>query len=503
MNIKFLAYFILIILISKYSPTSFSQKIALSSSVNTTFSEISPHLTPDGQYLYFVRISANQDQDIWQAKRITPTEWKDATPFPSPLNSPLGANSVVGISADGKRLYLQNRYFPNGKMEPGISFSQHIDGKWSFPKAIEIRKFYNQSKFLNLHMASDEKTLLMAFEGKDTFGGLDLYVSFLQADSTFSVPLNLGKILNTSSQETCPYLAPDGLTLYFSSDGHPGQGKGDIFVTRRLDSTWQKWSTPQNLGTIINSPEFDGYFSLAPDNQSAYFCSYSSIQSKQTDIYYAKLPAIFSPNPIIKLKGTILRPQKDTLTFQVWALNAQTAEVVTTSLVSKLESSFEFWLLPDISYLVIGSPYEYFQEPILIPKLNPMQDTIIYLTLEHKKKKSPSKQYFGNILFEYASSKILAKEHNKLKQLLLELQQHPHMEVELEGHTDSLGNSLANYTLAFKRAESIKNWLAKNGIAQHRIKVRSLGAKFPIANNSSEQGRTQNRRVDIFLNIPN
>jgi OOP family OmpA-OmpF porin len=99
----------------------------------------------------------------------------------------------------------------------------------------------------------------MAVEGDPTYGSRDLYVSFLLKDGRWSEPLNLGEDINTALEETSPFLAADDKTLYFSSDGFTGYGKHDIFMSRRLDESWTRWSTPENLGPQINSPEDDAF----------------------------------------------------------------------------------------------------------------------------------------------------------------------------------------------------------------------------------------------------
>ena len=106
----------------------------------------------------------------------------------------------------------------------------------------------------------------------DSYGGRDLYVSFLEDDGTFSEPKNLGKTLNTTGNEHCPFLAADGKTLYFASYGHQGYGSADIFVSQRLDDSWTKWSQPENLGPRFNGPGYDAFFALGPDG-TAYYAS--------------------------------------------------------------------------------------------------------------------------------------------------------------------------------------------------------------------------------------
>lgn len=479
----------------------FSQRIALPSSVNSGLSELLPRVSPDNRLLYFVRVSENNIQDIWVAPRINDTEWGVPEPLPPPLNSSLGANGVIGFSCDGKRLFLQNKYLANGKMEPGVSISNRINGGWAFPKPIVITHFFNQSKFLNLQLASDEKTLLMSFEGKDSNGGLDLYVSFLLNDSAFSAPINLGKTINTPFQETSPFLAPDGVTLYFTSDGHKGYGKGDIFFSRRLDSSWLKWSEPQNLGETINSSEFDGYFSLSPDGRWAYFCSYAQKGARQTDLFKALLPLSMKPLPTLKVRGTIENLENCSLnSCQVLALNLETEKIVATSQILVLDNSFEFWLPSEQSYLITGEPFESFGQPVVLKSFKISQDTAINIKLYCQEiRPARKKVLLETILFHLSHFTITEAEEDKLQKLLSRLKEIEYTRIELEGHTDNSGDAFANEALARKRAESVKKWLISNGISERMISIVPHGSNLPVADNETERGRMRNRRVEIFL----
>ena len=102
-------------------------------------------------------------------------------------------------------------------------------------------------------MSNDNKHLLMTVEREESIGLKDLFVSFVEDDGSWSKPLHMGNVVNSESEEANPFLAADGKTLYFSSKGHPGYGGYDLFVSKRLDDTWQNWSKPKNLGNVINS----------------------------------------------------------------------------------------------------------------------------------------------------------------------------------------------------------------------------------------------------------
>jgi len=136
-----------------------------------------------------------------------------------------------------------------------------------------IYKYYNKSKFTNNYLANDGKTLLMALERNDSYGGLDIYVSFLDKSGLWSKPLNLGPDVNTAADDFAPFVAADGVTMYYATDGFATYGKNDIFVTRQLEELWKKWSVPFNLGPVINTPGSDAYYTIPASGEYAYFVS--------------------------------------------------------------------------------------------------------------------------------------------------------------------------------------------------------------------------------------
>ena len=137
----------------------------------------------------------------------------------------------------------------------------------------------------------------------NNYKNYDLYVSFLNPDSTWTKPISVGETINTLFSEGSPFIAADNRTLYFSSKGHLGYGDADIFMSQRLDETWTNWSEPINLGSEINTPKWDSYFSVVASGEYAYTCSYDNLNKE--DIFRIKLPANAKPQSVVVLKGII------------------------------------------------------------------------------------------------------------------------------------------------------------------------------------------------------
>ena len=286
-----------------------SIKENLGKNINSKAREVAPIISNDGKKLFFTREAHNGNngknklQDLWVAELNKENKWSKAQNIGSPINTD-EHNALVAISLDGKTLYLLNVYLPDNKFKPGLSKSKFQNGKWDFPKEVKIKDYYTTSSYTEFSISPNQKVLVLAAQRKDTFGQKDLYISFLENDSTWSKPINLGNTVNTSENENTPFLAADSKTLYFSTSGFPGYGDNDIFMTRRLDSTWTNWSEPLNLGNTINTPKWDGYFTVSAAGDYAYTSSVENSIGAE-DIFRIKLFPSIQHEPVAILSGVI------------------------------------------------------------------------------------------------------------------------------------------------------------------------------------------------------
>jgi len=277
----------------------------LGKQVNSPYAERLPIIAPDGQTLYFARkyhpqnIGEENHDDIWVSKRLRDGSWGKALNLGSPLNNK-EHNFVVAVSPSGNVLYLANDYQSNKK--DGVSVTIKEGRTWSKPRTLQIEDHYNESKFVSYYVGVDGRTLLMSVQRNEGFGERDLYVSF-QKGRKWTKPKNLGSTINTDGEEASVFLAADGKTIYFSSNGRHGLGGLDIYMSKRLDDSWRRWSTPKNLGTEFNTPEHELNFNIPASGDYAYFSS-GSIRS--SDLYRKPLPKEFQPEPVTLVTGRIL-----------------------------------------------------------------------------------------------------------------------------------------------------------------------------------------------------
>ena len=484
---------------------AFQARENLGNAINSKFNEICPVVSPDGQKLYFTRwkhpdnLGANKNQDIWVSNWQPDRTWSKATLYPAPINNDEN-NAVCGITPNGKTLLLNNVYGKDGTMEKGVSFSFLLrTGEWSFPKALKILNFKNKSEFSEYTLAPNGKVLVMTTETKDTYGGKDIYVSFLNADDSWSEPKNVGPVVNTGEAESTPFIAPDGVTMYFSSSGHVGYGNNDIFLSRRLDDTWQNWSVPENLGPIVNTPQWDGYFSVSAKGDYAYFSSTENSIGAE-DIYRIKIPEKARPLTLIQLTGQVINQKtkepmaarllikskfnpSDTLSIDydpyvgdysfMWpAKKAFTVQIKKAGYFSKVEN-FDF--TSEKNFLQVNRNF-------------------FLQTVEKNKAYA-----LANISFDQGKADLKPGFEAELEKVIAILSDNDQYTLLLEGHTDNQGDWNDNLKLSLERVENVKAYLVSKGVNPNRIETKGWGGSRPLANNFVEETRKNNRRVEFTI----
>ena len=284
-----------------------AEKENLGKKVNSRYAERLPVISPDGKTLYLARkfhpLNEGEDKndDIWVSKLESDGTWGFAKPIHNPLNTE-DHDFVVSVNPTGDVLYLGSDY--RKSVSHGVSTSKNKNGAWTDPKALKIEDHKNASPFVGYHVNNDGNVLLMAVEREEGMGKRDLYVSFMGSNRQWSKPKNLGRTINTVNEESSVFLAADGKTIYFSSAGHLGYGGLDMFMSRRLDESWTKWSKPKNLGKKINTLGNDYSYTIPASGDYAYFSS--DDENGMSDIFRIRLPKEVQPEPVVLLSGRMI-----------------------------------------------------------------------------------------------------------------------------------------------------------------------------------------------------
>lgn len=277
--------------------------------INSRADDMLPIISPDGNTLYFARKKHNDNtgdnkrDDIWFSVLDANGNWSAAKNIGAPLNNEYH-NYTAWISPDGKKMALANDYKNPGAGQK-VSMSYFKNAAWEFPVTMKINDMYNRNEFSCYHLNADGNVLFLAIERGDGFGDMDIYISFLQKNNVWTVPKNLGPVINTAATEGSVFIAADNKTLYFATNGRSGFGGFDMYMSKRLDDTWLNWSEPKNLGRQINSKYDDFYYTIPASGDYAYFSSrQNSIGS--ADLFRIALPKEIQPEPITFMSGKII-----------------------------------------------------------------------------------------------------------------------------------------------------------------------------------------------------
>lgn len=291
--------------------------------INSKYSERLPIISPDGNTLYFTRkyhpenIGDADKDDIWMAKKYDDYTWGDAKNIGEPLNNELH-NFVISVSPDNRRLYVASAYKRGEK--DGVAVAKRKGNNWGKPETLRIENMYNKSRFAGYYVNMNGNVLLMAVERDDTEGDRDLYVSFKKNTGDWTEPRNLGKTINTVGMESSVFLAADNKTIYFSSNGFAGYGGLDMYMSRRLDESWENWSEPQNLGAEINTPGNDYNYTIPASGDYAYFSSdYMSLG--QSDLFRIRLPEEARPDPVMLVDNGEIQDFEEELDGDIVVVN--------------------------------------------------------------------------------------------------------------------------------------------------------------------------------------
>lgn len=477
--------------------------------INTAHTEALPRFG-SGSKLYFLRAGspenvggASSGEDVWYAERGEDGGWRVARNAGPSLNTTLN-EFVVAASPEGEWLLVGNANQADGTARAGFSIRRRVGAGWSRPEPLEIENWYSRSRWVSASLSADGGVLVLHAERGDGLGATDLYVSFRGDSGSWSEPLNLGPDVNTAGHEITPFLAADGETLYFSTDARGGFGGHDVFVTRRLDSSWQRWSEPENLGERFNSPGFDAYFVVAPDGEHGYLASTSGAMGG-TDLFRVPMrepaPLVVAAEPLLLVRGRVVdeETRQPIVGARVVYRSASDTTVFGETRTGDGTGAFELTLPEAGEYTIEAEADRYLGAGVGLEawRDESAAETVHEVDLELLPAREGARIVLRHVYFDFASAGLRPESGPELERIVRFLRDNPSVRVEVEGHTDSVGSAAANDRLSTSRAQSVRSYLIDRGIEPARVEARGYGSRRPVAANDTEEGRQLNRRVEL------
>ncbi len=481
--------------------------------VNSNLPELRPTVSADGNLLFFIceNHPANtkfgavpNSQDIWYSIRDTAGHWGEAVHMGYPLNT-THYNAVYWVSPDKNKILIRGAYDEGAFLGKGVSMCvMQEDSTWSVPNQLPIKNYYkyDRGRHSGATMSHDGKTLLLYMTPKVASPYNDIYVSFLLPEGYWSEPKSIGKKINLPDyDEMTPYLAADGVTMYFSSDRPGGLGDNDIWMTRRLDKTWAKWTDPVNLGSPINTDGWDAFFTLDAGGEYAYLTTYENTYG-ESDVVRVALMEEEKPDPVVLVSGNVYNAKtKQPISASLVYETLPDGTEVGNGLASPVDGSFQIVLPYDKNYLIRATSDKFFaqSENLNLDSLIKEGYKEIHKDLYLVPIEIGQVVRLNNVFFDFDKADLRPESFIELDRVVKLLNDNPAIEIELSAHTDSKGSDSYNYTLSDNRARSVLNYIVSKGIAPARLISKGYGELKPVATNETDEGRQLNRRVEFTI----
>lgn len=475
--------------------------INLGDSVNTPDDEYVNAITSDEQQLYFTRLvpvhpeHPEQRMEDFYVSGKCDTTWCRAKSLGSPINTELNEGAIF-ISPDGKFLFFAACNREDGFGSCDIYGARREGNRWSLPvnlgPVVNSPAWDSQPSF-----SSDGKTLYFASKRPGSKGSSDIWKTELQSDGTWSVPVNLGDSINTSLEEMAPFIHPDDQTLYFSSRGHQGMGGQDLFMSRRDISG--NWGRPRNLGYPINSYSDEITLIVKPSGDLAYISSDKLGGKGRQDIYAFPLYREAQPLQATYFKGIVFdKVTKQRLQAVFELINLSTGKLVTRSTSDPVTGEFLLSLPTGKDYaLNVSRPgYLFYSDNFSLSGTNTVAKPFIK-DIPLQKIQAGEKVVLRNIFFDTDKFSLKQESVVELDRLVALLKANPELRIEISGHTDNQGGAAYNLTLSGNRAKAVYEYLISKGIAATRLDYKGYGLTQPVDTNATEEGRANNRRTEF------
>ncbi len=477
------------------SPVPFDPKNL--TTINTPEDEYFPGTSADEQTLIYTRLLGGRQEDFFYSIKDKDGIWGPPQNMGYPINTEENEGTIT-LSPDGQYVFFTgcNRPMDLGFGSCDIYFSELDGNTWKAPK--NLGPPINTSGWESQPSLSfDGKTLYFSSNRPGGFGGKDIWYSQYNKGK-WSVPQNMGPLVNTSENEECPFICKDDKTLYFNSDGLVGLGKADLFVVRKQADG--RWGKPENLGYPINTNADEFCLVIGADGKMAYYVSHRSDGKGGRDIYQFELYEKARPAKTGYIKGTIYDANNNNkLQARLELIDLSTGKTSVEAYSNKLTGAFLLCLQGNKNYALNVSKEGYLFHSENFELKNQSATDPLVLNIPLYPIEAGGKVVLRNIFFDVDQYVLKDESKIELDKLVSFLKANASLTIEVSGHTDNTGNKQKNTTLSQNRAKAVVDYLVQQGIAVTRLTYKGYADTQPIADNKTEAGRKQNRRTEFKI----
>ncbi len=473
---------------------------SLGENVNTAELEYLPSINAEEDMLVFTRRSQGQE-DLYLSRKQADGTWGIALPL-SDINT---AENESGhcLSADGKTIIFTKCDQETSYGSCDLYITELRTDGWSVPmnlgSTINTQAWEGQPS-----LSANGKFLIFSSSRAGGQGGRDLWISKRLDVDQWTAPVNLGSEVNGVGNEGTPFLHPDGLSLYFRADGRSGYGGYDLYMTRLGQ---EGWSEAINLGSPINTKRDEGSLIVNLRGDRAYFASErlkaDAVNARgDIDLFSFEMPAVIRPQSVTFVKLLVLDRKTRELIDAAVDLHAYADRDAFLSTRTGLDGEI-LVCLPlgdDYAMSISAEGYRDYSRAFSLAEVREESDAYI-LTVELEEYDDiliePDPIILENVRFRSGSTDLLEASFLELDGVVRLMEARDDIRIEILGHTDDVGDDQDNLLLSQNRAQSVADYLISRGISSSRLSAIGYGESRPIAENTTEEGRAQNRRVEF------
>lgn len=490
------------------NPVPFNPKIV--KGISSQLDDYLVSLSPDNEIAYYTRktkdfqISGYKSEPAFQEKfyysyRIADNVFDNGKEMPYPFNrnENEGGATITGNNKELIYTVCKMVTSPRQYYNCDLYSSKNIKGYWT--DIVPLERVNRPDTWESMpSVTADGKELYFVSNRPGGVGGYDIYKSFKDENGEWSEPINLGDPINTPGDEKSPFIHTDTRTLYFSSNGRPGMGGYDIYYVKLNDDN-EKLEV-KNIGYPINTENDEVGFIVSIDGKYGYFSS-NNIKNESIggmDFYYFPLYNEAKPEEVILVKGNL---KSDDTTKPIKAtvqIKSMESKRITFIPVDE-DGDYVASLLKNEDYLLTIKGEDIVYQSTYVAAKDSITAPVIKLEMEVQPIEVGKHYRLHNIYFAFNSADILANSQKVLDEFIVFLNDHPTLQIGIEGHTDNVGSDEFNLILSENRAKAVYNYLVNNGIDANRLQYKGFGESSPIATNETEEGRAMNRRTEFVI----